>query len=166
MKKLFSIIIVCILVAGFFIYNSQTTLPSSRGSSGCQVYYVDKQLHKLIPTFISHEENTEETAKKIISEIISGRDTNTGVLRVVPNIKDCITVKISGEIACVNLSGDLSEKVNKSRDTEELFIYQIVNSLVSIDGVNYVSFTIDGKVQEKFLGFFDMRGLFTADYDV
>ena len=165
MKKLFSFILVCLIVAGFFVYNPQRFTPVS-SSGGCQVYFVDKQLHRLIPTFISPEKNSSKTAEKIISEIIAGRDNNSGILRIAPQIKECISVKVSGEIAHVNLSGILPDKLNKSRDTETLFVYQIVNSLVSIDDVEYVSFTIDGESRKDFLGFLDMRGLFTADYSV
>ena len=165
MKKLFSFILVCLIVAGFFIYNSGRFTPVS-SSSGCQVYFVDRQMHKLIPTFISPEKTTEQTAEKILSEIISGRDNNSGILRIVPNIEDSISVKVSGEIAYVNLSGTILQNLNKSRDTETLLVYQIVNSLVSVDGIEYVSFTIDDEIRKDFLGFLDMRGLFTADYDV
>ncbi len=165
MKKLFSFIFVCLIVAGFFIYNSQSFTPVS-SSGGCQVYFVDKQLHRLIPTFISPEETSEKTAEKIISEIISGRDSNSGILRIAPNIEDSISVKVSGEIAYVNLSGKLLENLNRNRDTETLFVYQIVNSLVSVEGIEYVSFTVDGEARKDFLGFLDMRGFFSADYDI
>ncbi len=165
MKKLFSFIFVCLIVAGFFIYNFESFTPVS-SNGGCQVYFVDRQLHRLIPTFISPEKSKENTAIKIVSEIISGRDNNSGILRIVPNIEDSISVKVSGEIAYVNLSGELSETLNKSRDTETLFVYQLVNSLVSVDGIEYVTFTVDGETRKDFLGFLDMRGLFTADYDV
>ena len=165
MKKLFSFTLVCLIVAGFFIYNSGYFTPVS-SSSGCQVYFVDRQMHKLIPTFISPEKTTEQTAEKIIYEIISGRDNNSGILRIVPNIENSISVKVSGEIAYVDISGTILQNLNKSRDTETLFVYQIVNSLVSIEGIKYVSFTINGETGKDFLGFLDMRGLFTADYDI
>lgn len=165
MRKLYPIIVVCLIISGFFYYNTERSVYVS-SSSGCQVYFVDRQLHRLIPNFILPEKNKEKTADKIIGEIIRGRDSNSEILRIVPNIEDCISVKVSGEIANVNLSGGLTEKLNKSRDTEKLFVYQIVNSLVSVDEIEYVSFTIDGEVKKDFLGFLDMRGLFSADYDV
>ena len=165
MKKIFSFIFVCLIVAGFFIYNSNRFTPASSNNS-CRVYFVDRQLHKLIPTFISPEKSKEKTAEKIVSEILSGRDSNSGILRIVPSIEDSISVNVSGEIAYVNLSKAIPQSLNKSRDTETLFVYQLVNSLVSIDGIEYVSFTVDGESRKDFLGFLDMRGLFTADYNV
>lgn len=164
MKKLSSFLVVC-LIAGFFIYNSHYTAPVSSDNS-CQVYFVDRQLHRLIPTFISPEKTVEATAKKIVSEIIEGRDSNSAILRIIPKSEDIISVEVSGEVAQVNLSGELISKINKSRDTERLFVYQLVNSLLSVNGIENVAFTIDGKSQKDFLGFLDMRGLFTADYDV
>ena len=113
MKKLFYPTLVCLIVAGFFIYNSGYFTPVS-SSNGCQVYFVDRQMHKLIPTFISPEKTTEQTAEKILSEIISGRDNNSGILRIVPNIEDSISVKVSGEIAYVNLSGPSFKTLTKA----------------------------------------------------
>lgn len=165
MRKLYPIIVVCLIISGFFYYNSERSVYVS-SNSGCQVYFVDRQLHRLIPNFISSEKTKEKTAEKIVEEIIRGRDNNSEILRIVPNIEECISVEISGEIAHVNLSGELTGKLNKSRDTEKLFVYQLVNSLVSVDGIEYVSFTVDGEVKKDFLGFLDMRGLFSADYDV
>ena len=51
-----------------------------------------------------------------------------------------------------------------NRDLEYLFVYQIVNSLTSIEGIDAVNFKIDGKIQKKFKGFVDMREVFVPDY--
>jgi len=165
MKRIRSFLFVCLLVVGFLVYNSQKSTQEAM-SKNCNVYFVDRQLHSLVPLSVTPEKNIEKTAEKIISEIIEGHDYNSEILRITPNIKDSITVKTSGEIAYVNLSGKLKDKINQSRDTETLFVYQIVNSLTSIEGIEYVSFTVDGESRKDFLGFLDMRGLFTADYDI
>lgn len=165
MKKFRSFLFMCLIILGFLVYNSQKAT-TSINQQNCRVYFVDRQLHKLVSVPIASEKNIEKTADKIISEIISGRDYNPEILRIVPDIEDGISVRISGEIAYVNLSGKLLGKVNISRDTEKLLVYQIVNSLTSIDGVEYVSFAVDGEPRKDFLGFIDMRGLFTPDYDI
>ena len=134
-------------------------------NSACNIYFVDRQLHRLIPTPILPERNAEKTAKKIIEEILQGRDKNTAILRVIPNIKNSISITLSDNTAYVNLSGALPSVINKNSETERLIIYQIVNSLVSVDGIDYVRFTIDGKEQKNFLGFLDMREIFTANYN-
>jgi hypothetical protein len=71
---------------------------------------------------------------------------------------------VTGNTAYVNLLGELSSHINKNPETEGLVIYQIVNSLTSIDGIDYVRFTIDNEVKKHLLGFLDMREIFTADY--
>ena len=36
--------------------------------------------------------------------------------------------------------------------------------LTAIEGIDYVQFTIDNEVRKSFIGFLDMREIFTADY--
>ncbi|MBQ7986593.1 MAG: GerMN domain-containing protein [Clostridia bacterium] len=160
MKKSFSILLLCLLT-GFFIFaNGQAQTDMEE----CRIYFVDRRLHRLIPLPFSPLRTPEKTAKGMVSVIIKGKDNNPEVLRLFPNIKDSISVKISSNTACVNLSGELSKHINKNAETERLCIYQIVNSLTSVEGIDYVRFTIDNEIKKDFLGFLDMREIFTADY--
>lgn len=52
----------------------------------------------------------------------------------------------------------------QSRELEKLLVYQLVNSLTSIEGIEYVQFTVDGDTKKGFAGFVDMREIFVADY--
>ena len=165
MKKLFSLSLVFLIVTGFFIFNQNRTSIAS-DKSECQLYFVDRQLHRLVPTVFIPEKSPEKTAKKMVSELILGRDKNNAILRIIPNIEDGISVKVKGDTAQVNLLGDLAKHINKNAETEKLFIYQIVNSLTSVDGIKYVRFTIDSETKKDFVGFLDMREIFTADYDI
>ena len=68
--------------------------------------------------------------------------------------------------AYVDISSDIAGNAEKNPENERLIIYQIVNSMTSVDGVEQVLFTIDGKVEKKFMGFLDMREIFTPNYDI
>lgn len=160
MKKFFSIGLICLL-AGFFIFNQGQ---AQTDTEDCRIYFVDRRLHRLIPLPFSSQGTPEKTATEMVSAIITGRDSNPEILRLFPNIENSITVNLSGRTAHVNLSGELASHINKSAETERLFIYQIVNSLVSIDDIDYVQFTIDNETKKEFLGFLDMREVFTTDY--
>lgn len=166
MKKKFYIPLLSLALAGFFIFGQGQAFTRSSSEASCSVYFVDRQLHRLIPTPILPEKNAEKTANKIINEIISGRDKNTAILRLIPNIKDGISVKVSEDTAYVDLSASLTNFINKNGETERLIIYQIVNSLISVDGINSVQFTIGGTVRKDFMGFLDMREIFTANYNI
>ena len=162
MKKIFSLLLICLL-AGFFILNqgqAQTNMEE------CRIYFVDRRLHRLIPLPFSSQRTPEKTAKEMVSAIISGRDSNPEILRLFPNIENSITLRVSGNTAHVNLLGELATHISKNAETERLFIYQIVNSLVSIEGIDYVQFTIDNEAKKNFLGFLDMREIFTPNYDI
>ena len=160
MKKIISIILICLLT-GFFIWDQGKALPDTEE---CRIYFVDRRLHRLIPLPFPQSKTSQKTAEEMVSSLILGKDHNTEILRLIPNIKDSISVKISSNKANVNLSGELLQHINKNPETEKLFVYQIVNSLTSINGIEYVQFTIDKQVQKSFLGFLDMREIFTADY--
>ncbi len=162
MKKIISVTLICLLT-GFFIFNQgQAQIP--KNSEDCRIYFVDRRLHRLIPLPYSQLKTPEKTAKEMITDIIEGKDKNPEILRIVPNIENSINVRVKSGTAHVNLFGGLSSHISKNAETEWLFVYQIVNSLTSIDGINYVQFTIDDKVKKEFLGFLDMREIFTADY--
>ena len=160
MKKVFSVILICLLT-GFFIFSKGQ---ASINPEECQIYFVDRQLHRLIPLPFSTSKTPDKTAKKIIEAIIYGKDTNPEIIRLFPNIKDSITVHISGPTAYVNLSSELSSHITTNAETARLFVYQIVNSLTSVEGIDYVRFLIDDEPKKSFLGFLNMREIFTADY--
>lgn len=165
MKKTFSILLICLLTA-FFIYDYGQAQNLKNNTKNCSIYFVDRQLHRLVPLPFSSLKTPEKTANAMVSNIIDGKATNSEILRLFPRLEDSISVDISGNTAHINLLGKLSSHMNKNAETETLFIYQIVNSLTSIDGIDYVQFTIDNKVQKHFLGFLDMREIFTANYDI
>lgn len=160
MKKTFSILLICLLTGFFILSHGQ----ASKNTKDCRIYFVDRQLHRLIPLPFPQSKTPEKTANEMISAIIDGKDSNPEILRIIPDIEDVITVHISGNTAQVNLSGDLTTHINKNSETERLFMYQIVNSLTSINGIDYVRFTIDNEIKKDFLGFLDMRETFTEDY--
>ena len=161
MKKIFFILLLCLL-AGFFLFNHGQA-ETLKDTEKCSIYFVDRRLHRLVPLPFSPLRTPEKTAREIISGIINGKDSNPEILRLFPEIKDCISVRVISNTAYVNLFGELSSHMNKNPETEKLFIYQIVNSLTSITGIDYVRFTIDNETKKDFLGFLDMREIFTAD---
>lgn len=162
MKKIVSILLLCLLTGFFILSHGQ----ASTNTDDCLIYFVDRQLHRLIPLPFPSSKTPDKTAEKLISEIIAGKDNNPEILRLIPDVKDIISVQVSSRTAYVNLSGELISHINKNAETEKLFVYQIVNSLTSVDGIDYVQFTIDNAVKKDFLGFLDMREIFTPDYDI
>ena len=159
MKKILivlSIIVVAVFVAGGF---------AGRGHTDVKLYFVDSSMLRLVPSdFTANTKNTDKAAKAVISELVKGRDNNTKIMRLIPNIKNGLSVKVKGQTAYVNMSSEFAELHSDSRPHEFLTIYSIVNSLTSIDGIVNVKFTIDNKIQKDFKGFCDMRETFIPDY--
>ncbi len=130
-----------------------------------KLYFVDEQMMRLIPieTDIPRT-SAEKMAQRVISELITGRDGNPKIRRLIPDRKHCMSVKVKEKIAYVDISPEMVSAHPDGRDLELLTVYSIVNSLTSIDGIVNVRFTIDGKTQKDFKGHIDMRETFIPDY--
>ena len=63
-----------------------------------------------------------------------------------------------------DILSEIKDEITVSRDIEKLFIYQVVNTLTSIKGIRFVKFTIDGEIHKNFLGFYDMRDVYSYTY--
>lgn len=165
MKKILVIFILSVIAVSFTHYDRQAD-EVIQVSEEPRLFFVDRRLHRLISLEAKSAANTQKTARKIINELIIGRDENEEILRIIPKDADHIQVSVKNKSACVNFSSDIIPKLSKNPETERLFVYQFVNSLTSVDGIDSVTFTIDGKIQKKFLGFLDMREIFTPNYDI
>ena len=159
MKKillLLTIILGVIFIAGGF---------SDGGQTQTKLYFVDSSMQRLIPSdFTVKTKNTDKAAKAVIAQLVKGHDNNKKIMRLIPDIKDGLSVKVKGTTAYVNMSDEFVRLHSDARPHEILTIYSIVNSLTSIKGITNVKFTIGGKIQKDFKGFCDMRETFIPDY--
>lgn len=135
-----------------------------------EIYVVDSELMRLIPIETDIIQGAPEfMAKQAVTKLIIGYDNNRKIRRLIPNSKKSLTVAVKGSRAEVNINSAVFKESGisiNSRDIEKLFIYQLVNTLSSISGIETVTFTIDGKTEKRFAGFADMREIFVADYMV
>lgn len=159
MKKIFllaAILLTAALVAGWHVKKPSETV---------QLYFVDSSMLRLIPSdFEVGTKNPSKAAKIVINELLRGRDDNDKILRLIPNVKNGLSVKVRGTTAYVNMSDEFVRLHSDIRRHEILTIYSIVDSLTSVDGIVNVKFTIDGREEKDFKGFCDMRETFIPDY--
>lgn len=131
------------------------------------IFFADSRLNRLLPYECDIiDADTESMAKNVLDKLILGRDNNSAIRRIIPKKDKCLSVYVKGNVAYVNIDSRIKEDMNYSRDTEELFVYQIVNSLTSLKGIRFVKFTVDGAVHKDFLGFFDMRETYKHKYPI
>lgn len=165
MKKIFVLFCLCLTACVFFSAKGRQAVTTN--DTTYQIYFVDRKLHKLIPTaFETKSQSSKKIAREIIESIIDGRDYNPEILRIIPNMENLITIHVKKDCAYIDISGELRGKITKNKENERLFIYQLVNSVTSIPEISFVQFTIDEKKQKDFLGFLDMREIFKPDYDI
>ncbi len=162
MKRIISAVVIMLTISTLFL-----SCGSEKPMVGVKLYFVDAQMLRLIPLKVYIRDSTpQKEAKIVLDELIRGRDDNPKIRRLIPDIKNCMSVKTDGKMAYVNIKSKMAENHPDGRDLEILTIYSIVNSLTSIDGIDSVRFTIDGKRQKDFKGFIDMRETFIPDYYV
>lgn len=130
-----------------------------------KIYYVDHSMLRLIPINLNlGKTTTKNAANLIVDELIEGNDKNPKILRVIPNINNCISVKLKDKTAIVNLKKDFIKNKPENKIHGLLAIYSIVNSLTSIEGIDTVQFYINGKEDKGFVSGLDMRETFIPDY--
>lgn len=132
-----------------------------------KLYFVDAGIMRLIPISARIcKTDTEHEAKSVLNALISGRDDNPKIRRLIPDIKKCMSVRVNGSTAYVNITQKMIDAHPDGRELEILTVYQIVNSLTSIDGITNVRFKINSQTQKNFMGYLDMRETFIPDYFV
>lgn len=157
---------VLILITVIIIQNNGQSVTPVSTESIPQIFFIDRRLHRLISIDYPETGSSDKICRKIAKEIIKGKDNNEEILRLIPNKSGVISVYVEKNKAYVDISSDIAGNAEKNPENERLIIYQIVNSMTSVDGVEQVLFTIDGKVEKKFMGFLDMREIFTPNYDI
>ena len=159
MKKI--LVVLCIVLTAVIFLNTRP----GQAVGTAKIYYADRRMHRLVPVETQIKTaDVQGCAEQVMKKIVLGRNSDE-IIRYIP--KDSkISVKIYKNAACVDLTHEMAEKIPKNRENEQLFVYQIVNSLTSIHGIDSVTFTVDGKKSEKFMGFLNMREIFVPDYDI
>lgn len=159
MKKM--LIVLCIVLAAVIFTNAK----SGQAIGDVKIYYADRRMHRLIPMETQiRAADVQECAEQVIKKLVSGRNSDE-VIKFIPS-DSIIDVKVHENTACVNLPREIAENIPKNRENEQLLVYQIVNSLTSVPGIDNVTFTVDGKKSEKLVGFLNMREIFVPDYDI
>ncbi len=129
------------------------------------LYFVDAEINRLLPyTCELIDADPQHMAEAAVEMLIEGRDDNDKIRRLIPKDKSCISTRVDGGTAYVDLSSDITETLPYSRDIEKLFIYQIVDTLTGIKGIRFVKFTVDGVVKKDFMGYYDMRETYKFVY--
>ncbi len=154
-----------IIISGTVLFAVACANRDNVPSVETELYFVDARLNRLLPyTDTIIDAKPQDMAQDALNKLIAGRDDNESVRRIIPNIKESLTVRVKDNVAYVDILSDIKNEMYYSRDIEKLFIYQIVNSLTSIKGIRFVRFTVDGVIHKEFLGFYDMRDVYKFTY--
>ena len=162
MKKIIisiSIIVLAFILCGYILTKRDTK------DYKAQIYYVDHSMLRLIPMDVNFEKTTtNDAASKMIKMIIEGKDNNPKILRVIPDEKNCMSVKIKNKTAIVDIKENFIKNKPANKVHGLLAVYSIVNSLTSIEGIDTVKFSFNGNVEKGFVSGLDMRETFIPDY--
>ena len=151
-----------ILVLFILVMLAAVSFGREKEYESVRIYFADAQIMKLIGVETQVEKgDAESVANEVVSVIIEGHDDNKKIRRVLPKVKNGISVKVNDGIAYVDIKEEMVQKQEKSRVVEAMAIYSIVNSLTGIEGIEAVNFSIDGMPRKEYAGFLDMRRTFT-----
>ena len=156
-----------VFLAIITVFSLNNTVGTSVKMDKVTLYFVDRQMMRLVPTeYYINASDAEGEANAVLDELIRGRDANSSVRRVIPSSKDALSATVSGETAYININTEYMSFYERGRDQEQLVVYQLVNSIASIEGITRVKFLFDGEVKKDFLYDIDMREAFVPDYYV
>lgn len=154
--------VLMLTTAAFGVIRAQTDKPETDFT---EIYVVDSELMRLIPvTEQLIKGDAEFMAQQSLRRLIEGYDDNRKIRRLIPDKPGCVSLKLDGRTALVNLKTKYFKNSVTSRDIEKLFVYQLVNTVTAVEGIDAVKFTLDGSPSKKLAGFLDMRDLFVPDY--
>lgn len=179
MRKLLSLILVCVIAATIFSgcgaygpdeQSSDELTPASSVSLGedqaselkdktpVRLYFINEQGNKLSPEtrYISNADAAKGDAyfaTAVLKELISGPAKGSLLKATIPQgttVHSDITIKDG--IATVDLSKEFIDKHPGGKKNEQLTLYSIVNTLTEIKDIKTVQFEVDGKVRKEFKG--------------
>lgn len=184
LKILFGFSLVLCVVCGFAgcqsgSGNPATSPTSDTGpSSGMQITEEDAEALnnkvRIINYFVSEDgkqlegeirymaleeakQSTENIATAIVTELLKGPSEGFSGKKVIPDgTKILEGVKISGNLATVNLSAEFVEKCSDDKTLMEMSIYSLVNSVTEIKELEKVKILIDGEEVASMKGVVDM----------
>lgn len=108
------------------------------------LYFADEEKQKLVGEYRKiNILDTQPIEHYIIAELIKGPKTK-GHIRLLPKEADIVSAETTDGTCYVNFKKSFS-----SKESRELMIYSIVNSLTERNSVNCVQFLIDGKKSDN-----------------
>ena len=133
-------------------YNVTLTYPST-------AYIVDgDEDNKKVTEQVTVTATKDDVITKVLDQLSQAPETE-GAEAVGLDKYDYSKSKLDGTTAVVDLSGDLS---GGSLD-EDVLARSIVNSLLSVDGIKAVEFTVNGEKAESLMGHVDISEPFTKN---
>ena len=103
------------------------------------------------------KQSIENIATAIVSELLKGPSEGFSGKKIIPDgTKILEGVKISGDLATVNLSADFIEACPDDKKLMEMSIYSLVNSVTEIKELEKVKILIDGKEVASMKGVVEM----------
>lgn len=112
------------------------------------LYFLSESEDKLVLETV----NIDQTLKNLpaaVFELLAEGAQNKDLNPVIPPGTELLWAKTDDNICTLNFTQDFLIHIPKDGVKERLTVYAIVNSITSIDGIEYVKFLIDSKEYDK-----------------
>ncbi|NSW83483.1 MAG: GerMN domain-containing protein [Syntrophothermus sp.] len=117
--------------------------------------YLVREVHKI--------KTAKDTRIAAVEELIQGTPTTPGATTVIPLGTKVLGLKVDKGLATVDFSREVL-KANVGSAGEALGIQSIVNTLTEFPGIERVSFTVEGKVDEQTRDWWGHVGLYDQPF--
>lgn len=117
--------------------------------------YLVREVHQIPPT--------PDPARAALQELISGKTTTPGAIRVLPPDTRILGVIVNNGLATVNFSREVL-KANVGSEGEALGIQSIVNTLTEFPEIQRVSLQVEGKVDARTQDWWGHVGLYDQPF--
>ena len=117
--------------------------------------YLVREVHKI--------KTAKDTRIAAVEELIQGTPTTPGATTVIPLGTKVLGLKVDKGLAIVDFSREVL-KANVGSAGEALGIQSIVNTLTEFPGIERVSFTVEGKVDEQTRDWWGHVGLYDQPF--
>ncbi|BEU87574.1 GerMN domain-containing protein [Selenomonas sp. TAMA-11512] len=128
--------------------------PAAKDTLTVTVYYPDDNGMYLIGETRTVEVKNDKY-KAVLDSLLQGTKKK-GVVNIIPKEAKLRSVKVAGDTATVDFSGEFTKKFTGGSTGEELMVGSIVNTLTEFSEIQNVIFKVNGKSIETIAGHMDM----------
>ena len=163
---IFTVLLIVVLIGGFFIikhfknkeenniteeYIPQEITEEQNRQTIVSLYFLDKESNKILPEarLVDIKEIINDPYDKLVNMLIQG-PKNEKYLKIIPENTKLNKCYMQNDILFLDFSKEILNYDKNKKDSKNLIIDSLVNTLTELTEVNGIKILIDGKENDEF----------------